>query len=148
MVAPNGRGDAQSAHANGKLPAHNAFQFLFGGLDALGQVYDPFVKGMARTQLEVLGFFNRRAQAYMQIPARLAQCRTPQDVANAQVQFWRAAYEDYTDSAGRVANALAACSLPNFASIVSEEVKNAHDYIAFPDEKETPSTRPRERKAA
>ena len=60
---------ASNSHANGKSPAHNAFQMFFGGLESLGQAYDPFFKGLARTQLEVLGFANRRAQAYMQIPA-------------------------------------------------------------------------------
>jgi hypothetical protein len=138
---------APNSHANGKSPAHNAFQMYFGGLEAFGQAYDPFLKGMARTQLEMLGFFNRRAQAYMQIPARVAQCRTPQDLANAQAQFWRSAYEDYTESMGRVTSALAACA-PNFAAL-SEEVRNAHDYIAFPDTKEPAGgQRARERKAA
>ncbi len=123
---------APNSHANGKSPANSAFQFYFGGLEAFGQAYDPFLKGLARTQLEMLGYFNRRAQAYMQIPARAAQCRTPQDLMTAQTQFWRAAYEDYTQSAGRVTAAMAACA-PNLAAFVSEEVRNAHDYIAFPD---------------
>jgi hypothetical protein len=140
----------QNSHANGKTPANSPFQFYFGGLETFGQAYDPFLKGIARTQLEMLGFFNRRAQAYMQIPARVAQCRTPQDLATAQAQFWRAAYEDYTQSMGRVTGALAACA-PNLAAMVSEEVRNAHDYIAFPDAeaKDTGTGRPgRERKAA
>ena len=138
---------ASNSHANGKSPALNAMQMYFSGLEAFGQAYDPFLKGIARTQLEVLGFVNRRAQAYMQIPARAAQCRTPQDVFNAQAQFWRAAYEDYTESVGRVTNALATVALPNFAAL-SEEALNAHDYIAFPDTKEQPGGRSRERKAA
>ena len=141
-----------NSHANGKSPIHSAFQVYFGGLETLGQAFDPFMKGMARTQLEMLGFFNRRAQAYMQLPARVAQCRTPQDLVNAQTQFWRTAYEDYTDSVGRVTNALAACAMPNLAGLLTDEVGNAHDYIAFPDAKEpAPSAgngRQRERKAA
>lgn len=141
---------AHNSPANGKTPAQSPFQFYFGGLEAFGQTYDPLMKGLARSQLEMLGFFNRRAQAYMQIPARAAQCRTPQDLANAQAQFWRSAYEDYTQSVGRVTNALAACA-PNLAAMVSEEVRNAHDYIAFPDaeSKDPGNGRPsRERKAA
>lgn len=139
---------ASNSHANGKSPTHSAFQMYFGGLEAIGQAYDPFLKSVARTQLEVLGFLNRRAQAYMQIPARAAQCRTPQDLLNAGAQFWRTAYEDYTESVGRVTNALAAVSLPNFAAI-SEEALNAHDYIAFPETKEhAGGSRARERKAA
>jgi len=122
----------------------------FGGLEAFGQAYDPFLKGVARTQLEMLGFFNRRAQAYMQVPARLAYCRTPQDLLYAQMQFWRSAYEDYTESAGRMTRALASAGVPNVAGLVSEEARTAHDYIAFP-EPNVPEEAPRqhrERKAA
>jgi hypothetical protein len=140
---------ASASQANGKSPTTSAFQFYFGGLESLGQAYDPFLKGFARTQLEMLGFFNRRAQAYMQIPARAAQCRTPQDLVNAQTQFWRAAYEDYTQSMGRVTTALTAMT-PNLAAF-SDEIRNAHDYIAFPDTetKESGTSRERrERKAA
>ncbi|WP_072369210.1 phasin family protein [Hyphomicrobium sp. NDB2Meth4] len=140
---------APNSQVNGKSPTQSAFQFYFGGLDAFGHAYDPLLKGVARTQLEMLGFLNRRAQAYMQIPARVAQCRTPQDLINAQVQFWQAAYQDYTESAGRVTNAMAACSLPNLAAMVSEDVRNARDYIAFPDTPEPAApSRSRERKAA
>lgn len=140
---------ANAPHANGKSPVTGAFQNYFAGLEAFGQAYDPFVKGIARTQLEMLGFFNRRAQAYMQVPARAAQCRTPQDFLNASTQFWRAAYEDYAESAGRITNALAACGVPNLAAMMSDEAGNAHDYIAFPEAKEQPAgARSRERKAA
>jgi hypothetical protein len=121
---------------------------FFGGLESFGQAYDPFFKGLARTQLEVLGFANRRAQAYMQVPARAAQCRTPQDLFNLQTQFWRAAYEDYTESVGRVTNALAACVPPNLAALTDEALNTAHDYIAFPEPKEQQGGRSRERKAA
>jgi len=141
---------ASHSHANGKSPAHSAFQMYFGGLEALGQAYDPFLKGVARTQLEMLGFFNRRAQAYMQVPARLAYCRTPQDLLNAQMQFWQSAYQDYAESAGRVTRALASAGASNVAALVSEEARTAHDYIAFPEAKEPEETTPRqrERKAA
>jgi hypothetical protein len=139
---------ANAPHANGKSPVQGAFQAYFTGLEAVGQAYDPFLKGIARTQLEMMGFFNRRAQAYMQLPARAAQCRTPQDFFTASTQFWRAAYEDYAESAGRMTNAMATC-MPNFGALVSEETLNAHDYIAFPEAKEPAgSGRARERKAA
>ena len=135
---------APNSHANGKSPAHSAYQMYFGGLESLGQAYDPFLKSIARTQLEMMGFLNRRAQAYMQIPARVAQCRTPQDLVAAQTQFWRSAYEDYTESVARVTNSLA-LAMTNLA----DETRNAHDYIAFPESKETASgSRSRDRKAA
>ena len=56
------------------------------------------LKAAARCQLEVFGLLNRRTQAYMQAPTRLAQCRTPQDVINEQMAFWRTAGEQYRES--------------------------------------------------
>jgi len=145
MVAHASKPDAAA-----KSTAHSAFQMYFGGLEVLGQAYDPFVKSVARTQIEMLGFFNRRAQAYMQMPGRLAYCRTPQDLLTAQVQFWRSAYEDYAESTARVTRALTSLGTPNVAELASEGAQAAHDYIAFP-EPNVPEEAPRqqrERKAA
>lgn len=141
---------ASKADADGKSTAHTAFQIYFGGLEVLGQAYDPFFKGVARTQIEMLGFFNRRAQAYMQMPGRLAYCRTPQDLLTAQAEFWRSAYEDYVESATRVSRTLTSLGVPNVAALASEGARAAHDYIAFP-EPDVPEEAPRqhrERKAA
>jgi hypothetical protein len=63
------------------------------------------LKVAGRCQLEVLGLANRRAQAYMQLPTRLAQCRTPQDLLNEQLAFWRTASEQYTDSTRKITEA-------------------------------------------
>jgi hypothetical protein len=71
---------------------------------ATAQVTAPF-KAAGRCQLEVLGLVNRRAQAYMQVPTRLAQCRTPQDLMNEQMAFWRTASEQYTDSTRKITEA-------------------------------------------
>ncbi len=122
----------------------------FSGLEALGQAYDPFTKGFARAQLEFMGLMSRRAQAYMEIPSRLSQCRTPQDLANEQMRFWRTAYEEYSDSLGRITEAMASLAMPSFGfGSDGGDAQSAHDYITFPETKEP--GRPgqaRERKAA
>jgi hypothetical protein len=139
---------ASNAQANGKSPVHSTFQMYFNGLEAFGQAYDPFLKGIARSQLEVMGFLNRRTQACMEAPARLSQCRTPQDVMTLQAGFWQAAYQDYTESMGRVTSAMA-LAMPHLGGLASDDAQNAHDYIAFPETKEqTGSGRTRDRKAA
>lgn len=56
------------------------------------------LKAAARCQLEIVGLANRRTQAYLQIPTRLAQCRSPHDLLNEQMAFWRTAAEQYGDS--------------------------------------------------
>lgn len=91
----------------GKLP----FASLAPSVDVqalteqLSQQMTAPLKAAARCQLEVLGLANRRTQAYMQAPTRLAQCRTPQDFMNEQMAFWRTAAEQYRESALRVGQA-------------------------------------------
>ncbi len=139
---------ASRVQANGKSPVHNIFQMYFGGLESFGQAYDPFMKGLARSQLELMGLMNRRTQAVMEIPTRLSQCRTPQDVFNAQARFWRTAYEEYSESVTRMTEAFASLAMPGFSlQMPDDEAGNAHDYITFPEPK-GPERRPRERRAA
>jgi hypothetical protein len=95
---------------------HGMFQMYFSGLEAMGQAYDPFLKGLARAQLETMGFMNRRAQAYLEIPARLSHCRTPQDLAGEQMRFWRAAYEDCAHSMARVTEAMSSAAATSFVT--------------------------------
>ncbi len=63
-------------------------------------------KSLARAQLEVMGLAVRRAQAYMQVPTQLARCRTPRDLADEQMAFWRTAMEHYIGSSHRVGGSL------------------------------------------
>lgn len=132
---------------------HGLFQMYFGGLEALGQVYDPYVKGLARAQLEVMGLMSRRAQAYLEIPGRLGHCRTPQDIASEQLRFWRTAYEEYAQSMARMTEAMASVTTPPFGiKVPDDEASSAHDYITFPEPTETKegprAKRGRERRAA
>jgi hypothetical protein len=144
MVAATSR-----AQANGKSPVHSIFHMYFTGLEAAGQAYDPFMKGFARAQLELMGLMSRRAQAYLEVPGRLSQCRTPQDLANEQMRFWRAAFEDYSASTRRVTDAMSAFAIPQFSLPLSgDEAQAAHDYLAFPEPKEPSQGRGRERRAA
>lgn len=87
----------------------------------------PF-KAAARCQLEVMGLVNRRTQAYLQAPTRFAQCRSPQDVLNEQMAFWRTAAEQYTESSRKLFDAWA------FAdpwSSTAQPAAAARDYINF-----------------
>jgi hypothetical protein len=122
----------------------------FSGLEAFGQAYDPYLKAFARAQLEVAGLMSRRAQAYMEIPARLSRCRSPQDVAEEQMQFWRSVFEDYSASTTRITRGLASIAAPTFGLAASDdEMDSARDYITFPEPEEAARPgRPRDRRAA
>ncbi len=54
---------------------------------------------------ELLSLACRRAHAWQSLPARLGRARTPQDLMNANVQFWSLAVEQHGEAARRLAAA-------------------------------------------
>ena len=126
-------------------PLGNLSQTYFGGLDMMVKGYEPALKGIARWNLELLGFAARRAQAWLEVPSRLSQCKTPVDLFKEQGKFWQAAAADYTDGSKRLVAAWSACAaMPKLNGSTQPR-----DYITFPEPQETPAAPKRgERKAA
>jgi hypothetical protein len=93
------------------------------------------LKAIGLSQLELLGLANRRTQAYLQLPTRLAQCRTPQDLVNEQMAFWRTASEQYTGSARKVAEVWAQAfpwiGTPAWVQGEERAARPERDYISF-----------------
>lgn len=110
----------------GKSPVGDGFPFGFDPQAATSQVTAP-LKAATRCQVEVLGLVNRRTQAYMQVPTRLAQCRTPQDVVNEQMAFWRTAAEQYRETSIKIGEAWAQ-AMPWLSA---PAIKAERDYINF-----------------
>lgn len=109
-----------------KLPLSGGVSFGFDPQTATSQATAP-LKAAARCQVEVLGLMNRRTQAYMQVPTRLAQCHSPQDVLDEQLAFWRTAAEQYRTCAVKIGEAWAqALPFP-----LSEVGRAERDYINF-----------------
>lgn len=146
MVASASRGGL-----NGSPPLQNFYQMYFGGLGSLSQTYEPATKNFARGQLEFMGLMNRRAQAILEISSRLGQCRTPQDLVNEQLRYWRTAYEQYSETAGRMMELMTplGASPFGFGPVADQTSEDEHDHITFPEPQErAPSRRVRERKVA
>lgn len=85
------------------------------------------MKAAARAQLAWLALINRRAQAYLHVPAQIAQCRAPHDLVNEQMAFWRTASEQYTEGYRKIVEAWTA---PD-AGLVGRPAGSVRDYINF-----------------
>lgn len=117
-----------TSQASSAGPYFAPLHAYFGHLDTMAQSMSP-LKGMARAQLEVMGFFSRRTQAYLEIPSRLQQCRTPQDLLNEQARFWQTAFEQYAEAGRRMTEAWAQVGVAGYGQ---QPVKaTARDYIDF-----------------
>lgn len=56
---------------------------------------DPGCKAATLAGCEMVRLASRRARAYMDVPAKLAACRSPQDMIAAQQAFWQQCMQDY-----------------------------------------------------
>ena len=70
-------------------PFVNLSQTYCNGLDVLAKGYEPVLKGVGRWNLEVMSFMTRRASAWLEIPARASQCKTPQDLVGSRCSSGR-----------------------------------------------------------
>lgn len=95
---------------------------------------EPMLKGMARCQLEAIGFAAKRAQAYMEIPSRLALVRTPQDLMNEQMRFWQTAVQQYQDGSRRIMASVTSMSPhQGFAASNANPKPRRRDYMNLDD---------------
>ena len=123
-------------YVNGLQSVSPGFGAQAPDLQALGSQFTGPAKAVVRCQLEALGLANRRAQAYLDLPSRVARCKTPQDLIREQADFWRTAVEQYTESAQRIGFAWGQILTPAAFAGMSGQ-RRERDYITFPSAKET-----------
>jgi hypothetical protein len=122
-------------------PLGNLSQAYFGGLDVMVKNCEPAITGVSRWNLELFGLLARRSQAWLEVPTRLMQCKTPGDLVNEQVRFWQSAAADYTEGSRRLSAAWGACAaMPKLNGTLPR------DYMTFADPKD--AAKHAERKAA
>ena len=66
------------------------------------QPFSIWLSNVARLQAESLRFCTRRMARDLQIAGRIATCRTPGDLASAQIVFINQAVEDYAELGQRL----------------------------------------------
>ncbi len=127
-------------------PFQGMLNTAFGGFTAAGKTFEPLFRAAARGNLEAVTLMSRRAQAYMEMPMRLSQCRTPQDFANEQMRFWQTMTREYAESSQRILGAWFDVAQKSGRKAGSRGAERERDYITFPEPEETGSTA--ERRAA
>lgn len=96
------------------------------------QAPDQMMRGFTRWQLELQGLMVRRAQAYLELPTRMSQCRTPQDLMAEQQRFMQTCFAHYSESTQSVMNAWAQMfQLPMVTSEATRQKER--DYLSFPE---------------
>lgn len=112
------------------------------GFEAMLRGAEPTAKGLMHWNTELMQLASRRGQAWMDIPRVLTACKSPQDVAGAQMHFWQSAFRDYVETSQRMLSIWTGA----LAASANGRDRAERDYITFPEPKETP--RPHDRRAA
>jgi Phasin protein len=128
-------------------------QMWFGAFGNAQKSIEPVTKNLATAQSEVTSFASRRTQAWLDLPKQFANCKAPQDFAQANMQFLQSAASDWTASSQRMM-ALWGASMPtssSFATPRDHVVPDATDARRVMDQNTRPNDRtndPNGRRAA
>ncbi len=112
------------------LPLPDVLAACWRGFGVSTQAAEPMFKGAARCNFEMMSLAGRRARAYLELPATLSRCRSPQDLAGEQVRFWQTAAQHYAESSR--------CFLEAWSTMLTAGLKSGldvnaveRDYITF-----------------
>ena len=116
------------------------------------RILEPAARNVMQAQYEMLSLAGVRSRAWWELPAMVGSCRSPQDLATAQLQFWEKARQDYLKAAERVGETWRQ-SMAIASSEIEASAAEARDYITFPElrtDETSPGEprRPTKRKAA
>jgi hypothetical protein len=85
-----------------------ASNLMMSSLTAATTRAEPVARSVANANIEVAGLMTRRARALIDASSRIAQCKTPAELAEANMQFWQGAAKDYMDMSRRIVTVFAA----------------------------------------
>lgn len=106
------------------------FLAAWRGMGVSPQAAEPVLKSAARCNLELMSLAGRRARAYLELPAALSRCRSPQDLAGEQMRFWQSAAQDYAESSRSLMEAWSAMLTAGLKSSLSAPGVE-RDFITF-----------------
>jgi hypothetical protein len=116
---------------SGLSPPFNPWLASTGPMfEAAAQLTAKMCEGVSEIGKELAEFTARRVQEDLTLPARLATCKSPQDVQQVYLDFWATAFAQYQTEFGRLAElnqAFSRTAASNFGQAVEgvREIKIA-----------------------
>lgn len=87
----------------------NAFSAFWE--EASNDETQPYLRHLARANIEVIRLLGRQSKACAELPARLVACQSPHDVWAEHMQFWRQSFNDYQAATSRMMDAMTATAM-------------------------------------
>ena len=109
------------------------FQHAFAAADFSALWWQPLLKGIGRSQLELAGLQSRNAQAVLQWGRAFSASRTPMDLVTANIGLWKAFADNAGEAMPKISAALSQVGKPPAAfEAASMSAKISRDTLVIP----------------
>jgi hypothetical protein len=128
--------DIAATTADNTYSYYQMYQALFETADMTSMFWQPLLKAVGRSQLEMASLQARQARAVMQWSQQILQPASPLDLINAHAQLWQTITEQYVDVVPRVAAAVTTVTQPVGSTVLPMPAKRPRDTLVLIDRQE------------
>lgn len=129
-------------------PYFSFYQTLFDTIDTTSFFWQPYLKAIGGSQLELAGLQARQAQAVLRWTHQMCRASSPADAAKLSAELWRTMIGNCTDAAPRMF-AVASTATQSVAPIVLPmPAKRSRDTLILLDREQAPTESYEQRKVA
>jgi len=112
------------------------YQMMFESADIASVFWQPLLKAIGRSQLELAGLQARQARAVIHWTHQILQPATPMDLLNANVQLWQTMTEQCVETVPRVVAAVGTATEAVAPIVLPAPVKRSRDTLILLDRRE------------
>lgn len=129
-------------------PYFSFYQTLFDTIDTTSFFWQPYLKAIGGSQLELAGLQARQAQAVLRWTHQMFRASSPADAAKLSAELWQTMIGNCTDAAPRMF-AVASTATQSVAPIVlPTPVKRSRDTLILLDHEQAPTESYEQRRVA
>ncbi|CEJ87572.1 conserved hypothetical protein [Hyphomicrobium sp. GJ21] len=129
-------------------PYFSFYQTLFDTIDTTSFFWQPYLKAIGGSQLELAGLQARQAQAVLRWTHQMCRASSPADAAKLSAELWQTMIGNCTDAAPRMF-AVASTATQSVAPIVLPmPAKRSRDTLILLDREQAPTESYEQRKVA
>lgn len=129
-------------------PYFSFYQTLFDTIDTTAFFWQPYLKAIGGSQLELAGLQARQAQAVLRWTHQMCRASSPADAAKLSAELWQTMIGNCTDAAPRMF-AVASTATQSVAPIVLPmPAKRSRDTLILLDREQAPTESYEQRKVA
>lgn len=129
-------------------PYFSFYQTLFDTIDTASFFWQPYLKAIGGSQLELAGLQARQAQAVLRWTHQMCRASSPADAAKLSAELWQTMIGNCTDAAPRMF-AVASTATQSVAPIVLPmPAKRSRDTLILLDREQAPTESYEQRKVA